>query len=270
MLDGRRVRQVLFNLIGNAIKFTPAGGVTLTLTCEPQPCGQVRATFSVRDSGVGIDPDVLPTLFDSFTQADESSERAFGGAGLGLSICRQLTELMDGRLWAESTPGQGSVFHLELLAPLAEVAPANDVAPTATVEDAEGGLDILAVDDNPVNLMVLEQVLTAFGHRIVRAGSGPEALEQLALTPFDLVLMDIQMPGMTGIETLDRLRGAPGVNRTVPVLAVTADVLSHDRAGLQAMGFNGQVAKPVQIPALLAEVALATIRAEDQPLAVAV
>ncbi|HYE46823.1 MAG TPA: ATP-binding protein [Caulobacter sp.] len=255
MLDGRRVRQVLFNLIGNALKFTPAGGVALRLAGEVQPCGRLRLTFSVRDTGVGIDPAVLPTLFESFTQADESSERAFGGAGLGLSICRQLTELMDGRLWADSAPGAGSTFHLELLAPLAETAPANDRVTPATVDGAPAGLDILAVDDNPVNLLVLEQVLTAFGHRVARANGGAEALDQLALSPVDLVLMDIQMPGMTGIEALDRLRATPGPNRSVPVLAVTADVLSHDRAGLRDLGFAGQVTKPIQIPALLSEVA---------------
>jgi signal transduction histidine kinase/ActR/RegA family two-component response regulator len=254
MLDGRRVRQVLFNLIGNALKFTPAGGVTLRLACETQPCGQVRAQFSVQDTGVGIDPAVLPTLFDSFTQADESSERAFGGAGLGLSICRQLTELMGGRLWADSVPGEGSIFHLELLAPLAEAPLAGNADAAPSPDEAVISLDILAVDDNPVNLLVLEQVLTAFGHRLARAGSGHEALEQLAVAPVDLVLMDIQMPGMTGIEAVDRLRKLPGPNRAVPVLAVTADILSHDRDGLLSLGFSGQVAKPVQIPALLAEI----------------
>ncbi|NBB13982.1 response regulator [Caulobacter sp. SLTY] len=264
MIDGRRVRQVLFNLIGNALKFTPAGGVTLTLACETQPCGQISARFSVRDTGVGIDPAVLPTLFDSFTQADESSERAFGGAGLGLSICRQLSELMDGRLWAESTPGEGSVFHLALTAPVCEPSAANDEAPVARPGELDAALSILAVDDNPVNLLVLEQILAAFGHRISTAASGPEALAALAITPFDLVLMDVQMPGMTGIEALSQLRRRPGPNRDVPVLAVTADVLTHDRHGFMGLGFDGQVSKPVQVSVLMAEIAGLADRQPDR------
>ncbi|WGM37151.1 ATP-binding protein [Caulobacter sp. NIBR1757] len=254
VMDGRRIRQVLFNLIGNALKFTPEGRVGIELTGEPDSDGAARLRISVRDSGIGIDPATLPQLFDAFTQADESSRRDFGGTGLGLAICSQLTELMGGRLWAESRPGLGSTFHIELILPIGEAAPAASEDPAAA--PAQGPpLSILAVDDNAVNLVVLDQILTAFGHRVSKAASGPEALDRLSVAAFDLVLMDIQMPGMTGIEALTALRGAPGPNQDTPVIAVTADVLTRDRKAYVALGFDGQVSKPVQIPALMAELA---------------
>ncbi len=252
-MDGRRIRQVLFNLVGNALKFTHQGRIGISFSGEPDSDGTARFRISVRDSGIGIDPAKLPRLFDAFTQADDAADRDFGGTGLGLAICRQLTDLMDGRLWAESKPGEGSTFHLELTLPIAELAVVDEAEPVARPKAAATPLAILAVDDNAVNLMVLEQILAAFGHRVSRAASGSEALEQLGVAAFDVVLMDIQMPGMTGIEALTALRGQPGPNQDTPVLAVTADVLTRDRKAYVGLGFNGQVSKPVQIPALMAE-----------------
>ena len=254
VMDGRRMRQVLFNLVGNALKFTPEGRVGIELTGEPDSDGTARLRISVRDSGIGINPATLPHLFDAFTQADDSSGRDFGGTGLGLAICRQLTELMGGRLWAESKPGLGSTFHVELVLPIGETALAASEDPAAA--PAPGlPLSILAVDDNAVNLMVLDQILSAFGHHVSKAASGQEALDRLSVAAFDLVLMDIQMPGMTGIEALTALRGAPGPNQDTPVIAVTADVLTRDRKAYVDLGFDGQVSKPVQIAALMAELA---------------
>ena len=255
VMDGRRIRQVLFNLVGNALKFTPEGRVGIELTGEPGSDDCARLRISVRDSGIGIDPAKLPRLFDAFTQADDSADRDFGGTGLGLAICRQLTDLMGGRLWAESKPGEGSTFHIELTLPVAEIVVANDAEPAAEVRAETRPLSILAVDDNAVNLMVLDQILAAFGHQVSKATSGSEALDRLSVATFDLVLMDIQMPGMTGIEALTALRGAPGPNQDTPVIAVTADVLTRDRRAYLTLGFNGQVSKPVQIPALMAELA---------------
>ncbi len=254
VMDGRRMRQVLFNLVGNALKFTPEGRVGIELTGEPDSDGTARLRISVRDSGIGINPATLPHLFDAFTQADESSGRDFGGTGLGLAICRQLTELMGGRLWAESKPGLGSTFHVELILPIGETALAASEAPAAPPSPGLP-LSILAVDDNAVNLMVLDQILSAFGHHVSKAASGQEALDRLSVAAFDLVLMDIQMPGMTGIEALTALRGAPGPNQDTPVIAVTADVLTRDRKAYVDLGFDGQVSKPVQIAALMAELA---------------
>ncbi|MDQ0465057.1 signal transduction histidine kinase [Caulobacter ginsengisoli] len=250
LMDGRRVRQVLFNLIGNAVKFTPEGGVALSISAEHE-----HLRFTVRDSGIGIDPAVLPHLFERFSQADESVARQFGGAGLGLAISRQLTEVMGGRLWAESELGQGAAFHI--LLPLRIAEPESEGCAQAAELDAgpTEALSILAVDDNAVNLMVLEQVLGALGHQVTRAVSGPEALALAAERAFDLVLMDIQMPGMSGIEAIARLRGQPGPNRATPAVAVSADVLSHDKDGYLALGFSGQVSKPIQVQALVAEIA---------------
>jgi signal transduction histidine kinase len=250
LMDGRRVRQVLFNLIGNAVKFTPQGGVALSIAPEGE-----MLRFTVRDSGIGIDPAVLPHLFERFSQADESTARQFGGAGLGLAISRQLTEVMGGRLWAESELGQGAAFHILLPLRLAEPETADDTPAAEAGTEEVQALSILAVDDNMVNLMVLDQVLTALGHQVTRAASGPEALERLGEQVFDLVLMDIQMPGMSGIEAVAQLRGRPGPNHATPAVAVSADVLSRDRSGYLALGFSGQVSKPIQIPALMAEIA---------------
>ncbi|MDB5472344.1 MAG: sensor histidine kinase/response regulator [Caulobacter sp.] len=259
VMDGRRIRQVLFNLVGNALKFTPEGRVGIELTGEADSDGHARLRISVRDSGIGIDPAKLPRLFDAFTQADDAADRDFGGTGLGLAICQQLTDLMGGRLWADSKPGEGSTFHFELTLPIAELPEAGELAaeagPAAEAPARTRPLSILAVDDNAVNLMVLEQILAAFGHQVSKATGGPEALDRLGVAAFDLVLMDIQMPGMTGIEALAALRGAPGPNQDTPVIAVTADVLTRDRKAYVTLGFNGQVSKPVQIPALMAELA---------------
>ena len=263
LMDGRRVRQVLFNLIGNAVKFTPRGKVALTIGVQGQDL-----TFTVRDTGIGIDPAQLPHLFERFSQADETAARQFGGTGLGLAISRQLTEVMGGRLWAVSEPGQGSTFHIVLplkLAQSPDAACSETCEPEARIAD---NLSILAVDDNTVNLMVLDQVLSALGHRVTRALSGPEALERAAEQAFDLLLMDIQMPGMSGIEAVACLRDRPGPNQATPALAVSADVLSHDRGGYISLGFSGQVSKPIQIPALMAEIAAALTEPPRQSSAV--
>jgi CheY-like chemotaxis protein len=155
---------------------------------------------------------------------------------------------------AASKPGLGSTFHVELVLPIGETALASSEDPAAAPSPGLP-LSILAVDDNAVNLMVLDQILSTFGHQVSKAASGHEALDRLSVAAFDLVLMDIQMPGMTGIEALTALRGAPGPNQDTPVIAVTADVLTRDRKAYVDLGFDGQVSRPVQIPALMAELA---------------
>jgi CheY-like chemotaxis protein len=247
---------VLFNLVGNALKFTTEGVVEVIAEARPKSKTAVWVHIAVRDSGVGIAAAHLPLLFERFAQADDSEIRKFGGTGLGLAIAKQLTELMGGRIWAESTPGEGSTFHVEIPMTLAEqVTPVMHQAPaalTAYAEEAQvRGVRVLAVDDNAVNLLVLDQLLTAFGHTVAKAASGPEALGMLAAQPFDIVLLDIQMPGMTGVEALHRLRETPGPNQQVPVVALTADVTSGGRQHFQDLGFTEHETKPIQVQSLV-------------------
>ena len=255
-MDALRLRQVLFNLMGNALKFTNHGGVELTAEARPKGEGAVWVHVSVRDSGVGIAPQHLPLLFERFAQADDSEIRKFGGTGLGLAIAKQLTELMGGRIWAESTPGEGSTFHVEIPMTLAEqVTPVMQRAPAAlaalAAEAQARAVRVLAVDDNAVNLLVLDQLLTAFGHAVAKAASGQEALDLLAAQPFDIVLLDIQMPGMSGLEVLQRLRATPGPNQEAPVVAFTADVTSGGREHFQGLGFTDHESKPIQVQSLM-------------------
>lgn len=257
-VDARRLRQVLFNLIGNAVKFTQVGGVTLSVDTRPLDDGKAMLSLVIRDTGIGIDPAVLPTLFERFSQVDQSTSRPHGGAGLGLSISRQLARLMDGDIRAESRMGEGASFYIDLPVrvvdppALAEASP-ELCAPADLVE----GLSVLIVDDNPVNLTVLGQILEAFGHHVTRASSGAEALDRAATCPFDLLLLDIQMPGMSGVEAITALRAGNGRNSQTPVLAVTADVLTRDRVDYLALGFSGFVSKPIQVKVLAEEIAAA-------------
>jgi signal transduction histidine kinase/CheY-like chemotaxis protein len=255
-MDALRLRQVLFNLVGNALKFTNEGAVELTAEARPKSKTAVWMHVAVRDSGLGIAPEHLPLLFERFAQADDSEIRKFGGTGLGLAIAKQLTELMGGRIWAESTPGEGSTFHVEIPMTLAEqVTPVLHQPPAALAALAQEAhvraVRVLAVDDNAVNLLVLDQLLSAFGHDVTKASGGIEALGLLAAQPFDIVLLDIQMPGMTGVECLQKLRETAGPNQEVPVVALTADVTSGGREHFQALGFTDHESKPIQVQSLV-------------------
>ena len=245
-MDPRRVRQILFNLVGNALKFTEEGGISVTLTCED---GETLA-FAVSDTGVGIAEEDVPHLFEMFRQADASDVRRFAGTGMGLAICHQLAELMGGSISVESTLGRGSTFTLRLPLEACEAAPAPEAREIEGETEAPP-LSILAADDNPTNLLVLEQLLGALGFRISKAGGGPEALEMLRARPFDLVLMDIQMPEMTGIDVLQALRDGVGHNQTTPFIAVTADAMTLGAARYTELGFAGFVTKPIQAQSLV-------------------
>jgi len=251
LIDALRLRQVLFNLVGNALKFTEAGSVTVIADATPNGEGAILLHIAVKDTGVGIAEQHLPQLFTRFSQGDESEMRKFGGTGLGLSIAKQLIELMGGKVWAESELGRGSTFHIKLPLALAN-APMAGKPKAAADEDAPlGGLQILAVDDNAVNLLVLDQLLSSFGHEVAKASGGAEALAQMRERPFDLVLLDIQMPGMTGVEVLQQLRSEAGPNRDAPVVALTADVTSGGRERYLELGFTEHSSKPIQIQELM-------------------
>ncbi|MCU6496348.1 PAS domain S-box protein [Rugamonas sp. A1-17] len=247
--DELRMRQILGNLLDNAIKFTAAGSVSLRASAEH---GQLSIT--VQDTGIGIAPERLEAIFDPFTQADASMTRRFGGTGLGTTISRQLVALMGGKLWAESTPGQGSTFHLCL-----PLEPARNDSSQAAERSAYPlpPLRVLATDDVPQNLELLTLLLTKRGHTLERAGDGAAALRLSGERHYDLILMDMQMPVMDGLEATRAIRareqaaGAPAV----PIVAMTASVLAAHREAAATAGMNGFAAKPVDWHALSHEIA---------------
>ncbi len=262
--DPTRLRQILYNMISNAIKFTQVGQITLAAAQED---GKLR--LSVSDTGIGIAADRLEALFQPFTQADATTTRRFGGTGLGLSICSQLAALMEGEIDVQSTLGQGTVFTLTLpsvqagapdLMPVAEAFSGRD--PRAGIEGQVGNAlapRILAAEDNGVNQLVLRTLLTHSGIEPVIVSDGVEALAAFEGSTWDAILMDIQMPIMNGIQATQRIReieGVTGQSRT-PIIALTANALSHQVAEYLSLGFDGHVAKPFEVAALLAAIDMA-------------
>ncbi|BDT66774.1 sensor histidine kinase RcsC [Comamonadaceae bacterium OS-1] len=246
--DAMRVLQVLNNLLGNAVKFTHVGSVQVTV--QPD-LGLVH--IAVTDTGIGIAEDRIDKIFDPFAQADASMSRRFGGTGLGTTIARQLVELMAGQLQVESTLGVGSTFHVRLpLAPGQPVEAVNDVLLYELP-----GLRILAVDDVPQNLELLSLALGQVGHRVTTASGGAEAVQTFQEHTFDVVLMDVQMPGVDGLEATRRIRQLERDRklRPTPIVALTASVMEDDRRATEAAGMNGFASKPVQLPELSAEIA---------------
>ncbi|HEX7386350.1 MAG TPA: MHYT domain-containing protein [Castellaniella sp.] len=250
--DQLRVLQILTNLVGNAIKFTESGSIHVDFALES---GAVH--IEVRDTGIGMTVDQVRTIFEPFTQADASISRRFGGTGLGTTIARQLVEVMKGRIEVESAPGEGSVFHVWL--PLASSeAPAED-EPTVLADHPAGdlpSLSILIADDVPQNLELLRLVLERHGHRVVSAVDGAQAFEKYQQGHFDVVLMDVHMPGTDGREATRLIRQferAEGQART-PVIALTASVMADDRRDARQAGMDGFAVKPLEVPRLLEEI----------------
>ena len=255
--DQGRLRQILLNLVGNALKFTEQGGVALAArACDAanRHPGKHLVEFVVADTGIGIPRDRLEGIFDMFTQADASVSRHYGGTGLGLAICRELSRLMDGVIEAESRPGQGSAFRVRL--PL-EQAKSQPVAPPekhlpGVPPLPQRPLHILLAEDNPVNIKVAATYLARHGHKAVVAENGRLALGRLSEQPFDLVLMDVEMPEVDGLEATRRLRAgqAGPVNRDIPVVAMTAHALSGAMERCLAAGMTGYLPKPLDFQAL--------------------
>ncbi len=263
--DPVRLRQALFNLIGNAVKFTTTGRVEARLFISKFPGRRRLLRFEIEDTGVGIPIGVQPTLFERFTQADGSSERRFGGSGLGLAITRRLAEMMGGAVTFTSTEGIGSIFCLEFATGEAEalVAEAESQADGPPLE----GLTILVVEDNATNRMVATKLLESLGARVETAEDGVEGVEAVRQRPYDLVLMDIQMPRMDGVEATRQIRALEGEVANIPIVALTANVMASQMQAYLEVGMNGVAAKPISLPALLGEIARA-IHAHEAPGAV--
>ncbi|MDO9226998.1 MAG: response regulator [Pseudomonadota bacterium] len=248
LADPARVRQVLLNLLGNAIKFTSRGTITLAARREG-----VHARIAVRDTGIGIPRDKQPSVFEAFTQADGSITRRFGGTGLGLTISSRLVQLMGGRMGLNSEPGAGSEFFF--LLPLG-VAPAAAAKPTTVVQTTRRApLNILLAEDNLINQRLAIALLTREGHRVTLAENGLEALALLEKARFDLVLMDMQMPDLDGLETTRHIRAheASGGTR-LPIIALTANAYAEDRDHCLAAGMDDFVSKPIRREELLAAI----------------
>ncbi len=287
--DEVRLRQVLLNLAGNAIKFTERGEVTMRVrvvepaderpevrergleesddrttvarsavpAIDPQtPMLSATLEFSVRDTGIGIPPDSLARIFKPFAQADSSTARRFGGTGLGLSISANLIAMMGGRIWAESEPGRGSTFYFTVCLPLDNEPPpgrqpALDVAAGPTRK-----LRILLVEDNPANQKVATYILQEAGHTIEVARDGRQAIGMCECERYDVILMDVQLPGMDGVETTAAIRAqeSAGKYRQAPIIALTAHAMGGDRERFLAAGMDGYLTKPIEPSELLAEI----------------
>lgn len=242
--DPTRLRQILVNLIGNALKFTEEGHVSVTARWQILDQQQMLwLTIAVQDSGIGIPPERLQHMFDAFEQADTSTSRRYGGTGLGLSIARTLAERMGGGLHAESTVGLGSTFTLELPLPW-RYCHEDEQALLPDEQEQGGGHTVLLVEDNPVNQTVIEAILRSLGFNVQLVSTARQALLKLDEQPFAAVLMDCRLPDLDGLSATRQIRGGSGPNRHVPIIALTANALQGDREACLAAGMNDYLAKP--------------------------
>jgi CheY-like chemotaxis protein/two-component sensor histidine kinase len=258
--DGLRLTQILFNLVSNAVKFTAEGGVAIRVAAVAGAESDApRLSFTVSDTGPGMAPDVVQRLFRSFEQADASAARKFGGTGLGLAISRSLAEMMGGALTVESVLGQGSTFRLEL--PLtssaqsceADALPAeDDDAPPPTARA------ILIAEDHPVNRRLISLILEPMGWTLTLTENGAEAVSAADLRAFDVIIMDMQMPVMSGLEATQAIRTGAGPNAKTPIIALTANAFDDDRTAWMNAGAAAFLTKPIDPARLIASILQAT------------
>ena len=250
--DPTRLRQVLINLVGNGLKFTNRGGVSVCASHMQEQDGRIRLRFEVRDTGIGIPKEKQAELFESFVQVDSSTTRRHGGSGLGLAISKRLVEAMGGMLGVDSLPGVGSRFWFEVVLEVGDAAAAGPAElDPATVLPRR----ILLVEDVELNRRLLQMMLSAHGHEVVFATNGAEAVELVARERFDMVLMDVQMPVMDGVEATRRIRQMAGPAREVPIIGLTASVLASEQERYLAAGMNTCLTKPIDWTQLFAVLA---------------
>ena len=255
--DRYRLRQVMINLVSNAIKFTEAGSVTLRVTGAPSVDARMALDIEVADTGIGIAPDKLGSIFDTFTQADASTTRRFGGTGLGLSIARLLIEHMDGDIVVSSEVGVGSTFRIHLPLPLAHAADKTPGDAAQIPSPAPRLPQVLVVDDYAPNLMIMTTYLDDLGYAYDVCTDGRQAVDQFNKKPYALILMDVQMPVMDGLEAtaeIRRLEKAQGLGRR-PIIAVTAHIRPADRQQCHDAGMDGYMPKPFSPEDLQAQLA---------------
>ena len=268
MGDPARLRQILVNLIGNAIKFTSLGEVVIHAELEENTKENTTIQFSVSDTGVGIPPDRQKAIFDRFTQADGSTTRKFGGTGLGLSICKQLTEMMGGTIGLDSQPGEGSTFWFTI--PFAKsTEPSVPKHPAVLQTVSIQGVHVLGVDDNTTNRVILSRMLSGFGCRVQMADNGQTAVDILKAAqeqhnPFKIVLLDLQMPEIDGEETARLIKSDPAI-KDVKIIVLTSMGQRGDAARLLALGCSGYLLKPVKMQMLLEALVSVMGQSEEKP-----
>lgn len=268
--DPSRLRQVLVNLLSNAVKFTSQGKIWMKVENKSHDADSVTLHFSVSDSGIGIAPEKQKAIFQPFTQADSSTARKHGGTGLGLSITTRLVEMMGGKIWVESTEGKGATFHFTARFKPASAYENSSIPPTAQSHEEASrlapappeaygtppsaplrGLDILLAEDNPVNQRLALRLIEKRGHSVTVAEDGRQALAALEKQTFDLILMDVQMPHMDGLEATRHIRQREQLTGAhIPIIAMTAHAMKGDREDCLAAGMDGYISKPVKVEEL--------------------
>jgi CheY-like chemotaxis protein len=253
MGDAPRIRQVLHNLMSNAVKFTHAGSIKVDVGVRAMGAKESELVVEVADSGIGISDETQRRLFQKFVQGDASTTRAYGGTGLGLAISRELARLMGGDISVQSQPGKGAVFTVTLRLPHAEAAAAEDqvVQPAADAggdQAAEQPLRILVAEDNPTNRQVMQIILDMLGAAVTFAQDGAEAVQHWSRNDYDIVLMDVQMPIMDGMTATREIRAREKEQggRRLPIVAVTANAMAHHVDDCLAAGMDAHVSKPIR------------------------
>jgi CheY-like chemotaxis protein len=252
MGDPGRLQQILANLLSNAVKFTDKGEISISVSGHKLDGIRHRMHFQVKDTGIGIPGDKISRLFQSFSQVDSSTTRRYGGTGLGLAITKKLVELMGGRIWAESQLGKGSTFHFKIFADATPITPesckkAESRQESDKLEERKHVLRILLAEDNIVNQMVMLKMLNKLGYHADVAANGTEVLRSLEIQPYDLILMDVQMPEMDGFEAARAIR-KHWVSADQPkIIAITAYALKGDREECLDAGMDDYISKPVKL-----------------------
>jgi len=277
--DPGRLRQIVVNLVGNAIKFTQAGQVIVRVDMQAREGDQAALHFAVSDTGIGIPPEKLGSIFAPFEQTDGSTRRVYGGTGLGLAICRRLVEVMDGAIWVESIAGVGSTFHFTArfglrtdgAEPPATAKTRSHANTSRQFRTGDRALQVLLAEDNAINQQLTRRVLEKAGHIVTVVGNGGKALDALDGGAFDVILMDVQMPWMDGLEATAAIRQQEeGTGRHVPIVAMTAHALKGDREICLAAGMDAYLSKPIdqgKLLALLGAVVSAEPKQTDKPAA---
>jgi PAS domain S-box-containing protein len=267
--DSDRIRQIIFNLVSNALKFTETGSISITVMQSVRDSGLIENTFEIADTGTGIPDGMKERLFEKFTQADASITRRYGGTGLGLAICKSLVERMDGEIDYESGP-DGTIFKFTVICPPGSPDTVADrdkdggaTTETLAVPATSRSLNVLIAEDNAVNQQVIQLMLLRAGHHCDLVGNGLEAVAAVQAHPYDLVIMDIQMPEMDGISATQRIRALGGPYEALPIIALTANAMKGDREQYLAAGMNDYVAKPIEPTHLNAAIARQTAAAAD-------